>query len=357
MLLVLFTTPFLIATTNFAGTDDAAADIITATGYQPWFNPILNIPESYIEPLLGVQALIGASIMAYIIIRTKRKASTLKPMPHTGHRHSHKHDEGHANISAQIDSYAYTNQLSNVSPTTKIFFACSMLILSVISGSPIVGITVAIIATLMIIAVAQIPWRFYLDLLLYPFVFVAVSCIIIALFFGGGEPLTQISFPWFNWVIYNNGITMALLTFFRVLGAISALFFLVLTTTMNDLFISLRKIHIPKVLIEISLLIYRYIFVFMEVSSKMTTAQKLRLGQTGYLKRIRQTGLLVANLFIRTLEQGERTIVAMNARGYDGNIRLLEDQPKPNWVTIAGIILFDVMLALIALNIINIWSL
>ena len=169
--------------------------------------------------------------------------------------------------------------------------------------------------------------------------------------------LRQIHFPWFDWIIYNNGITIALTTFFRVLGAVSALFFLVLTTTMNDLFISLRKLHLPKVLIEISLLIYRYIFVFLEVSAKMTTAQKLRLGQTGWLKRIRQTSMLAANLFIRTLEQGERTFIAMNARGYDGNIRVLEDQPKPSMATIAGILLLDVMLALIALNIIHIWSL
>jgi cobalamin biosynthesis protein CbiM/cobalt ECF transporter T component CbiQ len=357
VLLALFIAPFIMATTNLAGTDDAAANIITASGYQPWFNPVLTLPESWIEPLLGVQALIGASIIAYIVIRTRRKAKMLSPMQHKGHTHRHSHDEGHTNLSAQIDSYAYTNQLAKVSPTTKIFFAVSMLLLSVLSASPIVSITVFIIMLVLITLVAQIPGRFYLDLLTYPLIFAAVSCVFIALFFGNGQPLMEIDFPWFNWVIYSNGVATAFFTFFRVLGAISALFFLVLTTTMNDLFISLRKIHIPKVLIEISLLIYRYIFVFMEVSAKMTTAQKLRLGQTGFLKRIRQTSMLAANLFIRTLEQGERTFVAMNARGYDGNIRVLEDQPKPSMAVIAGIILLDIILGLIALNVIHIWSL
>ncbi len=357
VLLALFITPFILATTNLAGTDDAAANIITATGYTPWFSPIISLPETWIEPLLLVQALIGASIITYIVIRTRRKAKAQSSLQHRGHRHSHSHDEGHANLSAQIDSFAYNNQLAQTSPTTKIFFAVSMLLLSVLSPSPVVPITVFIIMVVLIVAAAQVPGRFYFDLLKYPLVFATVSCIFIALFFGYGTPLTQINFPWFTWIIYNNGITIALATFFRVLGAVSALFFLVLTTTMNDLFISLRKIHIPKVLIEISLLIYRYIFVFMEVSSKMTTAQKLRLGQTGWFKRIRQTSLLAANLFIRTLEQGERTFVAMNARGYDGNIRVLEDQPKPSMAVIAGIILLDIMLALIALNIIHIWSL
>lgn len=355
VLLALFITPLVFISTNMSGADDAAAGIITSQGYQPWFNPVLSLPEEWETPLFALQALIGASIISYIVAKTWRKNKT-HPNQRRIYQHSHSDDEGHHNLSAQIDSFAYTNQLSQTSPATKIFFSASMLILCVLSGSPIVSIAVFIICATLIVAAAQIPGRFYLDLLTYPLIFAAISCLFIALFFGSGTPLTTVAFPWFNWTIYTSGVTTAVVTFFRVLGAVTALFFLVLTTTMNDLFISLCKIHIPKTLIEISLLVYRYIFVFMEVLAKMTTAQKLRLGQTGWLNRIRQTSLLASNLFIRTLEQAERTFVAMSARGYDGNIRVLEDQPKPNWTTIAGIILLDILLGLIALNIIHIWS-
>jgi cobalt/nickel transport system permease protein len=355
LLLTLFITPLVFVSTNMAGTDDAAANIITSQGYQPWFSPILTLPSVWVTILFIVQALIGACIIAYIVIRTRRKQAKMQSQ-HNMYRHSQSHGEDHSNLSAQIDNYAYTNSLAKKSPTTKILFAASILILSVLSPSPVVPITVFIIAVVLIVLVAQIPGRFYFDLLIYPVIFAVVSCVFIALFFSNGTPLVEFAFPWFKWVIYNNGITTAFTTFFRVLGAVSALFFLVLTTSMNDVFISLRKIHIPKILVEISLLIYRYIFVFMEVSSKMSTAQKLRLGQTGWFNRIRSTSLLATNLFIRTLEQGERTFIAMNARGYDGNIRVLEDQPKPSKASLAGILVFDVMLALIALNIIQIWS-
>jgi cobalt/nickel transport system permease protein len=356
VLLTLFITPLILVSTNMAGTDDAAAKIITQQGYQPWFTPILTLPSEWITILFVVQALIGTSIITYIVVRERRKhAKTCPPNLHKGHKHSH--DDSHSHLSAEIDSYAYTNNLAKTSPTTKILFAASMLILSALSPSPIVPITVFLISTVLIVAKAQIPGRFYFELFIYPIILAAVSCVFIALFFGFGTPLMEIAFPWFKWTIYNNGITTAITTFFRVLGAVSAMFFLVLTTSITDIFISLRKIHLPKTLIEISLLIYRYIFVFMEVSSKMNTAQKLRLGQTGWLKRIRSTALLAGNLFIRTLEQGERTFVAMSARGYDGNIRVLEDQPKTSKATLAGILVLDIMLALIALNIIQIWSL
>ncbi len=352
ILLTLFIAPLVFVSTNMAGTDDAAANIITQQGYKPWFTPILTLPEQWVTALFVVQALIGASIIAYIVVRTRRKTNTQSRIRITKHRHRHGHQD-HSNISAQIDSYAYTNNLARTSPTSKILLAASMLLLSVLSPSPIVPVTVFVVSAMLIVAVARIPVRFYFDLLIYPIAFAALSCILIALFFGNGTPLIQVAFPWFKWIIYDNGITTSFITFFRVVGAVSAMFTLVLTTSMTDVFISLRKIHVPKIFIEISLLIYRYIFVFMEVSAKMSIAQKMRLGSAGWLSRIRSTSFLAANLFIRTLEQGERTFVAMSARGYDGNIRVLEDQPKASKVTIAGILVFDIMLALIALNIIR----
>jgi cobalt/nickel transport system permease protein len=82
---------------------------------------------------------------------------------------------------------------------------------------------------------------------------------------------------------------------------------------------------------------------FMEISETMMTAQKLRLGGKGWLKKIQGIALLAGNLFIRTLEQGERTFVAMNARGYDGNIYALEELPKPRKTMLVAIILFDIL--------------
>ena len=193
---------------------------------------------------------------------------------------------------------------------------------------------------------AKIPGRFYLKLFWYPIIIIALTCVIIALFFGYQEPLTEVNLLGLRWVIFKDGITLSLNIFFRVLGGLSTQFFLVLTTPMTSILLILRKAHIPQVLIETSLLVYRYIFVFIEVMETMHIAQELRLGYSGWLKKLRSTSLLMGNLFIRTLEQGERTFTAMNARGYDGNIHVLEDLPKPSKTALAGIILFAVALAL-----------
>ncbi|MCW4017832.1 MAG: cobalt ECF transporter T component CbiQ [Candidatus Bathyarchaeota archaeon] len=253
----------------------------------------------------------------------------------------------HNDLYAQIDRSAYTNRFAKNSPITKTFLSLSALVISVSSPSFIVPIIVFSVFTILILGFAKIRGHLYRDLLLYPNFMLALSCIFIALFFGYGAPFTQIVTPWFTWTIFKSGIAMSITTFLRVEGALSCLFFLVLTTSITDLCIILRRARAPRVLVEMALLIYRYIFVFLEVSSKMSIAQDLRLGHGGWLKRIRSLGLLAGNLFIRTLEQGERTFTAMSARGYDGTIRILEDQPSPNKKALVGIVLFDVLLVVV----------
>lgn len=260
----------------------------------------------------------------------------------------------HSHLYAQIDRYAYTNALAKCSPITKGFFAVSALIISVSSPTVIAAVIIFTTATLLTLILARIPAHFYIDMLAPPTLMLTLSCLFIALFFGHGDPLAEIMLPGFTWVIFKNGLTLSLTTFLRVEGALSCLFFLVLTTSVTDIFVTLQKFKVPRTLVEMSLLIYRYIFVFLEVAAKMNTAQTLRLGHAGFIKRIRALALVAGNLFIRTLEQGERTFTAMNARGYDGKMRILEDLPKPTKTALGSIVLFDAALVLLITLVINV---
>jgi cobalt/nickel transport system permease protein len=257
----------------------------------------------------------------------------------------------HSDLYAEVDRSAYTNAIAKSSPITKTFFALSTLAICVFAPTfvPtfIVPIIVFILCTILILGVAKVKLRLYLNLLIYPTIMAAISCIFLALFFGTGDPIAQFSLPWTTWSIYKSGILTSVITFFRVEGALSCLFFLILTTSITDLSLILRRVHVPKVLLEISLLIYRYIFVFLEVAEQMTIAQLMRLGKGGWMKRIRGFALLAGNLFIRSLEQAERTFTAMNARGYDGPIYVLEDFPKSNKLMLIVIVLFNVLFALV----------
>ncbi|MDG6223594.1 MAG: cobalt ECF transporter T component CbiQ [Candidatus Bathyarchaeota archaeon] len=260
-------------------------------------------------------------------------------------------------IGARVDRYAYTNNLAKTSPATKLLFALSVLVISVASPSPIIPFFVFFINLALLLLYAKIPAHFYWKMLLYPLATALLSCVLIALFFGYGESLMEIATPWFSWTIFKSGVTMAVATFLRVAGGISCLYFLVLTTPITDILILLRRIHVPQILIEMSLLIYRYIFLLLEIASQMNTAQEMRLGNTNWISKIKSTALLAGNLFIRTLEQGERTFTAMSARGYDGEIQILDDLPNSRLWLVIGILFFDVFLILASVLTASGWSL
>jgi cobalt/nickel transport system permease protein len=251
----------------------------------------------------------------------------------------------HSDFYAQIDRYAYTNKLAKCSPITKAFFALATLVVTVCAQSIVVPLFVFALTTTMLLGFVKVKARFYLHLLAYPTFMLVLTCLLLALFWGNGESMVEIPFLWFTLSLFKaEGIILSINTFCRVEGALSCLFFLVLTTNITDLGLILRRAHVPKVLVELAMLIYRYIFVFLEVTEQMTIAQKLRLGAGGWMKKIRGLALLAGNLFIRTLEQGERTFIAMSARGYDGEIRVLEDIPKPRKTMLAAILLFEICL-------------
>jgi cobalt/nickel transport system permease protein len=257
----------------------------------------------------------------------------------------------HSDLYAEVDKSAYSNALAKCSPVTKTFFALSALVISVSAQSIIVPILIFVICTILILGLAKVRAHLYIDLFLYPIFTVTLTCIIIALF-GSGEPLIQIPLPWTTLPLLG-GISLSLNIFFRVVGSFSCLFFLVLTTSITDLCVLLRRGRVPQVLVEMSLLIYRYIFVFLEVSEKMDTAQRLRLRPSGWIKKIRSLALLAGSLFIRTLEQGERTLVAMNARGYNGTIRVIDDFPAPRKAMLLAIVVFDVIFVILIFLTIN----
>lgn len=75
IVLVLVVMPLIIVpNAEYGGADGAAEDMISETGYEPWFESIWEPPSGEIESLLFVsQAAIGAIIIGYFIGYEKGK--------------------------------------------------------------------------------------------------------------------------------------------------------------------------------------------------------------------------------------------------------------------------------------------
>lgn len=118
---------------------------------------------------------------------------------------------------------------------------------------------------------------------------------------------------------------------------------------MPDILEVLRKLRCPKLLIELMLLIYRFIFVLLETASAIRTSQDCRLGNRDYKTALKSFGMLGSILMIRAVSRSNQLYDAMEARCYDGTIRILSENRPPKKKVIAAIILFDTALFVFSL--------
>jgi cobalt/nickel transport system permease protein len=223
-----------------------------------------------------------------------------------------------------LDDYAHTNALRDVSPRLKLMFGLGSILLCVYSPSPVAPLLAALTMSATTILLAKIPWRLYCKLLIVPLTFVLLSSLAI-LFVGAlGEPIVNFQVFGLGLDIGRESANIALLMLSRTLGGTSSLFFIALTTPMVEIFSILKSLRLPDVLLELSMLIYRYIFVLMDQAILINSAQTMRLGHANLRSSFGSFSMLTGVLFLRAWEQGERLMVAMDSRCYDGRLNVFE---------------------------------
>lgn len=114
------------------------------------------------------------------------------------------------------------------------------------------------------------------------------------------------------------------ITFKAWLSALSMIL-LTNTTKFTDLLKGLEKLKVSRIMIIIISFMYRYIFVFIEEVKSVQRAMQSRNFGGNKLWQWKILSALLANIFLRTYEQSERVYVAMLARGFDGQIRTMDE--------------------------------
>jgi cobalt/nickel transport system permease protein len=233
-----------------------------------------------------------------------------------------------------------------------VIFAITTLLITVASTSPIPPFLAFITATILILFAAKIPLRIYFLLLVTPLFFGLISLLMMSLFFGYAQsPLYSFEILSHTFVVQKEGVNIGLLMASRTLAASACLFFLALTTPMTELFSGLRWLRIPEVVIELAMIIYRYIFVFLEEAQRMWLASQMRC-EGNFRRKIEVFSMFASMLFVRSIHQGDTLFVAMNSRCYEGETNSLCYQEKSSKISIKplfGILLFEFAFAYVTI--------
>lgn len=247
-----------------------------------------------------------------------------------------------------LDHYTMHNALTDSNMYSKVIFALLAILLNLITGSPIIPLIIFVLCSFLIVVIAKIPLKFYATFMAIPLGFALLSGIFLA-FLGTGDQVWSLGF--FGIGLTKGGINQACLVFCRVLGGVSALGFLILTTPMNRIFSVFHDLHVPAIITDLAILMYRYIFLFLDVTSTMYNSQKTRLGYHSYMSWMNCLASLAGMVFIRTWEQGEISYKALASRGYNGQLNMIRDGDTVRDISIKDWILIIAFVILVAAGI------
>lgn len=159
-----------------------------------------------------------------------------------------------------------------------------------------------------------------------PFVLAALPLV----FTLDGQPAFNLAIgPW-ELAISQPGLERFLSLAFKSWVSVQAAILLSATTSFPDLLVAMRALRIPRLLVAIFGLMWRYLFVLADEALRLVRARVARSGESGLpgIKsggrlawRARVAGGMAGSLFLRAFERSDRIYMAMVARGYDGEVR------------------------------------
>lgn len=182
------------------------------------------------------------------------------------------------------------------------------------------GIVLAVASRLSLWALAKRVW-----LVAFGFTFMIAAP---ALFLTPGEVVYRL-----GWLaITAQGVRSALVLVARVETAVTLSTLLVLTTPWMHLLKALRTLLVPVEVILLLAMTHRYVVLLTETANAMFESRQSRM--VGRLNGQQQRRLMVNTggvLLSKTMELGNQVFLAMLARGFRGEVRLLHEFRLRGW--------------------------
>lgn len=228
------------------------------------------------------------------------------------------------------------NVLTRMDPRTTVVAALILLVGVVFASTPVLPTLVMIGCAGGAVAI-RVPSRFVLLRLSGPLA-IAVTLMIFHSLLTGATPLRTLGVGGYHITIMADGWRTGWLSASRVMGGTSVMLLLSTATPAHRIFAALRALGISKGWVEIAMLMYRYIFVLLDLTADVAAAQCMRLGYSSTRRSVKSAGVVAGVVVIRAVDQALRTNEAMLARGYHGEVPLCTMSPLARqdcWV-IAG---------------------
>lgn len=251
-----------------------------------------------------------------------------------------------------IDMLCYYSRLRYMNAMEKFTYAALTLIFCVVSRSLAMAVLVLAVNGILTVKKGGIPFFRYWHYLMVPLTFLILSTLAVIVNISH-TPFDAFAIPvgdhylTASYASIYQGVQMIL----TALASVSCLYFLSFNTPMTDILSVLKRLHCPDLLVELMLLIYRYIFLLLGISFSISLSQDARLGNRDLKTSMRSFGAMVSVLLVRAMARSGTLYDAMEARCYDGRLQVLDEQYPPKRKEILWIFFFEILLLIL-----TIWS-
>ena len=228
-----------------------------------------------------------------------------------------------------IDELAYQSPMRAWPPLGKFLLALSLLLVSLFSSTVLVPLTVLVIGSSMLFYSTRFRFpRVIALVLLEGIAIIAIGCVVIAFVTPGGETVLSLTLLGWELTVSADGLNLAVLVLTRAIAGITVMLAFATSTPIPHLALALRQLHMPKEIIELTVLVYRYSFLLLEQLDTMYIAATSRLGFRGMRRKLSTTAKLAVGLFTRSIDIAERSQVALHCRNFRGDFPTYR-QPAP----------------------------
>ncbi len=266
------------------------------------------------------------------------------PRPGAGRRHASRRGFFERSIGQFMENLERANctesvstargLLQRLSPQAKLF-SILLLICGVVAAHSLPAIA-AILALSVGIALASAIHMSFLVRFVWLGVFGLSGLIAVpALFLTPGSVIYRL--PFLGWPVTDHGLHVTTLLLLRTETTATLLVLLVLSTPWMELLRALRVLRAPKVLVTLIGMTYRYVFLLLDLSLEMFESQRSRIvAPLRGADRRRMVAATAGVLLSKSAAMSEEVFDAMQARGYRGEIYLLDAAPvrSNDWVAV-----------------------
>lgn len=210
----------------------------------------------------------------------------------------------------------------------------------------------ALLSALVLIGLAGLPSSFVLQGVKWVSVFLLPFLLIMPLSYPGEPAFHVLGLP-FAW----EGFRLAVLIVIKALAIVLCAYAMFGSSRFDISMIALQRLKCPKIIVQMLLFTYRYVFVFLAEMQRMDVAMRAR----GFIKRpdrrtMHVMGNFVGTLLVRSFERTERIYKAMLSKGYQGEFHTMVVFKADGKDTVKAVLVLSIAVLLLGVDLAGIFK-